>query len=177
MQGRQGQGPHPASQGQGESGDHGAQKGKIFCLQPSARTFGGWRLSQRGVACSGEGIEPAQTREPDELAVGGVQDSAVFDSESGYLSVGHEVARSAEVLEKFEYLFYMIRPGLQHLHRSLPQPGTNVSDGFFAGERVSESAGIGADAHESKQHHMEQPDRFGPGQAGLPPRGRFGMKR
>src|SRR2546429_8656811 len=68
----------------------------------SARTFGGWRFSQRGVACSGEGIEPAQTREPDELAVGGVQDSAVFDSESGYLSVGHEVARSAEVFEKLE---------------------------------------------------------------------------
>jgi hypothetical protein len=128
------------------------------------------------VACSGKRIEPAQTLESGEVAVGGVQNGAVFDSKSSYLSIGHQVARSAKVAEQREDLFDVIRAWLQHLHRRLPQPGIDVSDGFVAGERVPEGAGIGADPHKAEQNHGQYSNRFGPGQASLPPHRRFGMK-
>ncbi len=101
----------------------------------------------------------------------------MFDGERGYLGITDEITSGAEVFQKFEDFLRVTRPWLEHLHGSLTQPGTNVTDCFLAGQGILECARIGADTHKAEQYYVQEADRLGPGQAALPPRRRFGVKR
>ncbi len=84
---------------------------------------------QTAAADTSNGIEPAQTAEPQEVCVRSMQDGAVLKGEGRELGVSHEVSRRAKRLQQLEHLRHVIGPRLQNLHDRLCLPGADVLRG------------------------------------------------
>ena len=128
-----------------------------------------------GAASAGDGVEPAQSREPHEVRVRRVQHGIVVQCQGGHLRVAHQVPRRAEGFQEFERLAKVVGARGDHLHRRLLEPRAHMSRRFRWRHGIHEGASIGGNADKPESDDMQQPNRFDPGEADLPPTSRFGM--
>ncbi len=100
----------------------------------------------------------------------------VIDGDCCNLRVTDEVPRGAKGLEEVQGLPDMIGAGNHHLHRGLTQPRANMTGGLRRRHRIGEDTGMRCDAHKTEGNDVQESNRFGARQTGLPPGRRSGMK-
>ena len=109
---------------------------------------------QTAAGNSSNGIEPAQTAEPQEIRVRSMQHGVMLKGEARQLGISHEISRRAKRLQKLEHLREVIGPGFKNLHDGLCLPRADVLRGFNDGHGIPKHAAIGADAHETDRDDL-----------------------
>jgi len=105
-----------------------------------------------------------------------MQNGLMVHCQSGHLGVADQMARRAEAFQEYERMADVVRARIDHLHRKLLEPRAHVSRRFRWSHGIQEGALIGGNAEKAEHDDMQQADRFGPVEAGLPPARRFGVK-
>ena len=101
----------------------GCAGARLFGTIPSQSSWDKISLPRQSAASdSSDRIEPSQAGKPEEIRVRRVEDGIVFNGNGGDLSVGHEISRRAESLQRMENLFDLVRRRLENLGDRLRQP-------------------------------------------------------